>query len=266
MHISFSEDSFQQAKLFIATPMYGGVCTSNYLRGMIDLAGTCAIYNIPMQFHEVTNESLVQKARNTCVEAFLQSDATHLLFIDADIGFVAKDALSLLYLMVSDKEKKYDVLAGPYPKKQISWKKVKRAVEKGFANLEANALEQYTGDFVFLAPAGKPFSSKLPSEVLKIGTGFMMIARKTFEEFKQAYPEKNYKISETKKGYAFFDCEIDPKTKLYMPEDYLFCHRVRDMGKKVWLAPWLKLSHQGQYSFLGSLEHIAELGMSPTDG
>lgn len=266
MDIPFSEDSFQEAKLFIATPMYEGVCASNYLRGMIDLAGSCAVYNIPMQFYEVTNESLISKARNTCVDVFLKSDSTHLLFIDADIGFMGKDALSLLHLMVFDKEEKYDVLAGPYPKKQISWKKVKRAVEKGFANQKASALEQYTGDFVFLAPAGKPFSSKLPSEVLKIGTGFMMIPRKTFEKFKQAYPEKKYKVSETQEEYAFFDCEIDPTTKLYLPEDYLFCHRIRDLGGKVWLAPWLKLSHEGQYSFLGSLDHIAELGMSPTDG
>jgi hypothetical protein len=51
-----------------------------------------------------------------------------------------------------------------------------------------------------------------------------------------------------------------------MPEDYLFCHRIRDVGGKVWLAPWLKLKHQGSYSHQGSLEHIAMLGMSPTDG
>ncbi len=94
MNISFSKDSFCQTKLFIGTPMYGGVCTSNYLQGMIDLSAACAAYNIPMNFHEITNESLVQKARNTCVEAFLRSDSTHLLFIDADIGFTAKDALS----------------------------------------------------------------------------------------------------------------------------------------------------------------------------
>ncbi len=167
--------------------------------------------------------------------------------------------------MNSDTEEKYDVVAGSYPKKNISWKKVKRAVEKGLANQDPNSLAEYTGDFVFLAPAGKPFSSKDPSEVLKIGTGFMMISRKAFEKYQQAYPEKTYKVSETKEEYAFFDCEIDPKTKFYVPEDYLFCNRMREIGGKIWLAPWLELSHQGPYLFRGSLHQIAVLGMSPTD-
>ncbi|MES2198788.1 MAG: hypothetical protein V4489_01275 [Chlamydiota bacterium] len=266
MNISFSDDSFKQTKLFVATPMYGGACTSDYLKGMMDLSAACAVYNIPMIFYEITDQGLVQKARNTCVDAFLESNFTHLLFIDADIGFTARDALSLLYLMNEDKEEKYDILAGPYPKKRISWKKVKRAVEKGLANQDADFLAQYTGDFTFLAPTGKPFSSKLPSEVLKIGAGFMIIPRRTFEKFRHSYPDKSYKISETKEEYDFFTCEIDPKTRLYMPEDYLFCHRVRDMGGKVWLAPWLGLSHQGPYSFQGSLDRIAALGMNPTDG
>ncbi len=94
-------------------------------------------------------------------------------------------------------------------------------------------------------------------EVIYIGTGFMMIPRRTFEKFEKAYLEKIYNISDTRKACAFFDCAIDPDTKFYMPEDYLFCQHVQKMGGKVWLAPHLKLSHQGMYSFKGSLDCIA---------
>lgn len=249
MDISFSKDSFSNAKLFIATPMYGGLCKTNYLRGMVDLSSACVTYNIPMSFYGVVNESLVEKARNTCVNAFLESNFTHFLFIDADTGFTAKDVLSLLYLITSDPEQKYDVLAGPYPKKKISWKKVKKAVQKGFAEENPNDLENYIGDYTFLAPPGKPFPLDAPAEVLEMGTGFMMIPRRTFEKFKEAYPEKTFKGPNQTKQTAFFDCIIHPETKLFVTEARLFCQTIRKMGGKVWIAPWLRLTHQGTYSF-----------------
>ncbi|MES2198787.1 MAG: hypothetical protein V4489_01270 [Chlamydiota bacterium] len=264
MNISFSKESFPKLKLFIGTPMHGGTCTSAYLRGMVDLSAACSAYNIGMTLYAPETD-LVQKGRNLCVDAFLKSDSTHFLFIDADIGFTAKDALTLLYLVASDKEGKYDILAGPYPKKSISWEKVKRAVEKGFANENAKSLENYVGNYTFLAPLGKPFSLDAPAEVLEIGTGFMMIPKRTFEKFMQAYPQNLFRESKDNMQFAFFNCAIDPATERFMGEDSLFCLNVRKMGGKVWVAPWLRLIHQGTYSFQGSLAHIAAIGMSPAD-
>lgn len=264
MDISFSRNSFTDKKLFIGTPMYGGTCTSAYLRGMVDLSAACTAYGIPLHFYE-TESNVVQVGRNLCVNAFLESDYTHFLFIDADIGFTAKDALSLLYLMQQDHDQKYDVLAGPYPKKNISWKKVKCAVEKGLANKEVRSLENYVGDYTFLIPPGKPFSFNDPAEILEIGTGFMMIPRRTFERFMQAYPENRYKGDKGQKQFAFFNCGIDPETERFLAEDSLFCQRVRKMGGKIFVAPWLRLIHQGAYCFQGSLKHIAALGMPPAD-
>ena len=264
MNISFSKDTFPNIKLFIGTPMYGGTCTSAYLNGMIDLSTACMAYNIEMIFYGNTF-SLVQAGRNLCVAKFLESDYTHFLFIDSDVGFTAKDALTLLHIVASDKEEKYDVLAGPYPKKSISWEKVKCAVEKGLADKDADSLANYIGDYTFLAPAGKPFSFNTPAEVLEIGTGFMMIPRRTFEKFMQAYPDNFFKETSEKDQFAFFNCAIDPDTKRFLGEDSFFCQNVRKMGGKVWVAPWLKLIHQGTYSFQGSLSHIASINMSPAD-
>lgn len=252
-------------KLFIGTPMYGAMCCSNYLAGIVDLFTTCTSEEIPINLHAIVNESLVQRGRNNCAAAFLESKATHLLFIDADVGFTAQDVLSLLQVMENDTEQKYDVLAGPYPKKKISWKKVAKAVEQGLAKDNPNSLQNYIGDYTFLAPPNRPFSLKEPAEVLRIGTGFMLIPRRTLEKFMKAYPEKIYFNGPNQPLYAFFDCIIDPTTKRYLAEDCTFCQSVRNMGGRVWVAPWLRLSHQGSYTFQGSLAHIAAIGMPPAD-
>jgi hypothetical protein len=249
MDITLSKDSFSQAKLFVATPMYGGRCMSDYLQGMMELSSSCITHGIPMTLHGVVNESLVQKARNTCANAFMQSDFTHLLFIDADVGFRAADALSLLHLVNTDEKQQYDVLAGPYPKKAISWKKIKSAVDQGFSDEDASRLKNFVGNYTFLAPFGKPFAFNKPAEVLEIGTGFMLIPRRTFEKLMQAYPKNTYKEAKGQKQFAFFDAGINPDTDSFMGEDCLFCHTVRKIGGKVWLAPWLQLKHQGTFTF-----------------
>ncbi len=186
-----------------------------------------------MTLHGLVNESLAQKAKNLCVDAFLKSDSTHFLFIDSDIGFTAKDVLSLLYLVSSDQEKKYDVLAGPCPRKTISWEKLKCSSQ----------------EYNFIASSRDPFSLTSLVEVSEIGTGFMMIPRRTFEKFMQDYPKNTYKDAKGKKQFSFFDCAIDPDTKFFMTEDRLFCRAVRKMGGRVWMAPWLRLIRQGAYPY-----------------
>ncbi len=264
MDISFSKDSFSQTKLFIGAPMYGGMSTSSCLKGMIDLSTACILYDIPFSVCGVTNQSLVQKARNFCVDSFLRSDYTHFLFIDADIGFTAKDVLSLLYLLASDKEKKYDVLAGLYPKKNISWKTVRSAANKGLSDEDADSLENHTGIYPLLTSIENSFSSIAPIEVLKVDAGFMMVPRRTFEKFKETYPENKYLIPKGKEEFAFFNCAIDPETKYYITEDHRFCQCVRKMGGKIWAAPWLKLTHQGSYSFKGSFENTMATQHGPS--
>ena len=137
----------QTKKLFLATPMYGGQCAGMYARSVADLAAICAKYNIPLQLYYLFNESLITRARNYCVDEFLRSDATHLMFIDSDIGFNPQDVIALLALQTDESD--YDVIGGPYPKKCISWEKIKIAVDKGFADEDPSKLEKFVGDYVF---------------------------------------------------------------------------------------------------------------------
>ncbi len=216
MEIKVEISELQKRKLFVATPMYGGQCAGMFTRSIADLSAICAKYQIPLQLYFLFNESLITRARNYCVDEFMRSGATHLMFIDSDIGFNPQDVLALLAMMTDESE--YDVMGGPYPKKCISWEKIKQAVDKGVADKDPNVLEKFVGDYVF-NPKGsqKEIPIGAPVEVMEIGTGFMMVRRKTFEDYEKAYPHLHYKpdhvrtehFDGTREIMAYFDCVID---------------------------------------------------------
>lgn len=271
MEIQISIEELQKKKLFVATPMYGGQCAGMYTRSIADLSAICAKYNIPLQLYYLFNESLITRARNYCVDEFMRSDATHLMFIDSDIGFNPQDILALLAMMTDESE--YEIMGGPYPKKCISWEKIKLAVDKGVADEDPNNLEKYVGDYVF-NPKGSSGEIPLgePVEVSEIGTGFMMIRRSALDKYKEAYPEQSYKPDHVRTEHfdgsreilAYFDCIIDPESKRYLSEDYNFCYHAQKAGMKVWFCPWMRLQHVGSYVFGGSLIDLATIGASAT--
>jgi len=267
-------EELRKRKLFVAAPMYGGQCQGMFARSIADLSALCTHYGIQVRFYFLFNESLITRARNYCADEFLRSGDTHMMFIDSDIGFDAKDVIALLALSDPDDESnEYDILAGPYPKKCISWEKIKTAVDKGFADENPQDLEKYVGDYVF-NPAGGRSSIPLgePVEVLEAGTGFMMIRRQTFEKFEKAYPEQLYTPDHVRTEHfdgsrqimAYFDTPICPDTNRYLSEDYMFCQWSRKAGMKVWFCPWMKLSHVGMMVFGGSLVDLAAIGATAT--
>jgi hypothetical protein len=264
-------EELQKRKLFLAVPMYGGQCAGMFTRSVADLSAICTKHGIQLQLFFLFNESLITRARNYCVDEFMRSSATHLMFIDSDIGFNPQDVIALL-AMQSD-ESDYDVIGGPYPKKCISWEKIKQAVDKGMADENPNNLEKYVGDYVFNPKTtSREIPLNQPVEVLEIGTGFMMIRRKTIEEYHKAFPHQWYKpdhvrtehFDGTREIMAVFDCIIDPESKRYLSEDYMFCYNVQKMGLKVWFCPWMQLQHVGSYIFGGSLADLASIGASAT--
>ena len=270
MEIKATIEELRKNKLFVATPMYGGVCNGSYTRSLCDLAVTCAKYGIEMRSYFLFNESLIPRARNYCVDEFLRSGYSHFMFIDADIGFNPNDVLAMMAIQTDDSE--YDVIAGAYPKKCITWEKIKTAVNKGFADENPNALEQFVGDFVFNPVRGTSIKISEPAEVSELGTGFMMVRRKTFEKFAEAYPETLYtpdhsrseNFDGSRKINMYFQSEIDPESNRYLSEDYWFCYKIRKAGMKTFLLPWMHLQHSGYYTFAGSLQAMAALGVSAT--
>jgi len=272
MEINIPIEKLRENKLFLATPMYGGACAGMFTKSVADLSAICTNYQIPLQLYFLFNESLVTRARNYCVDEFMRSEAEHLMFIDSDIGFNPQDVIALMALQANEPEK-YDIIGGPYPKKCISWEKIKLAVDKGIADEDPNVLEKFVGDYVF-NPKGGSGSIAIgePCEVLEIGTGFMMISKNALKKFVEKYPEYYYRpdhvrteaFDGSREIMQFFQAEIDPVSKRYLSEDYWFCQKAQAIELKTWFCPWMKMQHVGSYIFGGSLADLASIGASAT--
>ena len=272
MEINVPVEKLRENKLFVATPMYGGMCAGMFAKSTADLSALCTNYGIPLQFYYLFNESLITRARNYCVDEFMRSEAQHLMFIDSDIGFNPQDVLALMALQAQDPEK-YAIIGGPYPKKCISWEKIKLAVDKGIADQDPNVLERFVGDYVFNPKNGSgsiPINE--PVEVLEIGTGFMMVHKSALQKFADVYPQYLYRpdhvrtehFDGTRKIMMYFQAEVDPKSERYLSEDYWFCQKAQEAGIRTWFCPWMKMQHVGSYIFGGSLADLAQIGASAT--
>lgn len=189
-------DELRKRKIFVMTPMYGGMCTSSYTKCMMDTVGTFDKLGLELRWHSLCTESLITRARNYLASLFLKSDATHLMFIDADIEFNPQQIL--LMLSLADPKSDKDVVCAAYPKKQISWEKVYEAVNQGMVEKNGNdpeILENFVGDMVFgVDPSTNngTIDVRKPVEVMESGTGFMLIQRHVFEKFAKAHPELLY--------------------------------------------------------------------------
>jgi len=265
MEIKVELEKLRKNKLFVATTMYGGMAHGLYIKSSLDLQNVMSKYGIETKFSFLFNESLITRARNYLVDEFLRSDCTHLLFIDSDINYDAKDVVALMAL---DK----DVIGGPYPKKAINWENVAKAARQ-HPDMEPQELEKLVGQYVFNVVKGtKSFSVTEPLEVMEIGTGFMMVKREVFDKMKDAYPNIHYKPDHVGQKnfdgaryiHAYFDTVIDYKESItgggsdrYLSEDYMFCQMWRKIGGEIYLCPWMKTQHVGTYAFTGNMPAVA---------
>ena len=267
MEIQVKVEDLKKNKLFVATPMYGGMAHGLYLKSCLDLQGIMSRYGVDVKFSFLFNESLITRARNYLVDEFLRSDCTHLLFLDSDIHYNPQDVVALLAL-----EK--DVIGGPYPKKSINWNNIAHAA-RNHPDLEPRELETLVGEYVFNVVKGtSQFSVTEPLEVLEIGTGFMLVKREVFDKMAVEYPNIRYKPDHVGQAHfdgsryihAYFDTVIDTKDSItgggserYLSEDYMFCQMWRKMGGNIFLCPWMKTQHIGTYAFSGNMPKVAEL-------
>jgi len=215
IRVEVSKKYLSSCRLFIAAPCFGGMCNGSFSKSMMDLSALCASLGIRLQAFMLFNESLITRARNYSVDEFMRSDASHFLFIDSDIGFDPQSIIQLMSLQTEDSN--YDVIGAAYPKKCISWEKIVAAVNAGFADENPNNLENFVGDYVFNPKNGGNIRLDKPSEVLEIGTGFMMVKRSAFEKFRDAHPEFLYRPDHVRTEHfdgkrqitQYFQAEID---------------------------------------------------------
>jgi hypothetical protein len=237
--------------VMIATPMYGGMCTGQFMAGVIQTINTLQTAGIQTYFVQLGNESLITRARNELTRIFLEHNLEYLMFIDSDIGFNGEAVLSLIK---ADK----DIACGIYPKKEVDWVAVERAAKEGKTNLQ-----DYSGSFAlnFDATIGQELNADATGcvEVRHGATGFMLIKRHVFEQLSDKVPtyrpstikdvNGNYLKPETKE---FFATSIDESGCL-LSEDYHFCEIWRNHGGKIHANPSIKLEHVGTYIYSGDI-------------
>jgi len=221
--IQVNIDFLRTTRVHICMPCYGGMLTESTFMSYIKWANTCRQLGIDWTMETMTNESLISRARNTLTAKFLHNkESTHLMFIDADIGW---EPWHLLVMLNRD----VDVIGGLYPMKSLP---VKWCVN-GFEGAEegADGLQ----------------------EVSKTGTGFMLIKRHVFEKL-DAHPATKPFINDIGLPVelnpymkTYFDTAV--RENRYYSEDWTFCENWRDLGGKVWVDKRVLLKHTGTYVF-----------------
>jgi hypothetical protein len=238
----------------IATPCYGGQVFQNYFLSIISL-----IYaverrkDIDLSFIVRGGDSLITRSRNSIVAEFLSTPKyTHLLWIDADIGFSPEAVYRLLM-------SGHEIAAGVYPLKAFTF---------------PDDIPAQTRDELFTRYTTYPFNPigntfKVENgfvEVKDAPTGLMMIQRGVFDKMVVKYPELKYKpdrqVGLEKLAhliddcyYNFFDTFIDDQGR-YLSEDYAFCRLWQNMGGKVYVDADSKLTHQGSHQYVGDFNKM----------
>ena len=230
--------------LYIATPAYGGMISIQYASSVLQTQSALTQNGIRAYFDILGNESLVQRGRNMLVARMLKTDATHLLFIDADIGFTADTVMRLLK---SGKE----IACAAYAKKYTDFELIKKKVLRGDTEPVNQMGLDWNVNIYSKAIVENGFLRCMDS-----ATGFMMIQRDVFTRMAAKMPEIEcvndiLKQDGTPKYFAFFDCIIDPENKRYLSEDYTFCRRAQNIGIDVWVDIVSPLSHVGHVVYAG---------------
>ena len=223
-NIQVNVDYLRTTRVHICMPCYGGNLTESTFMSYIKWANMARQLGIDWTVETMTNESLISRARNTLTAKFLHTkESTHLMFIDADIGW---EPWHLLVMLDAQK----DVIGGLYPMKSLP---VKWCV---------NGIPGQVED---------PNSSLI--EVSKTGTGFLLMKREVFEKL-DAHPAVRAFAND-----IGLPRELDPYMKTYFDtavregryysEDWTFCENWRDIGGKVWVDKRVLLRHSGSYVF-----------------
>ena len=235
--------------LVVATPCFGGQISVVYAASLFKLQSRLKAYrglNLKVLFKD--GDALITRARASLIAQFLDDPgATHLLFIDADIGFEPDQVLRLI-------ECGADMCAAIYPIKRIDWSKIK-------ANLDAGR-ENPSSALKYVFEVDDPNAVIARSGFVKVryaGTGFLMIRREALQRMCANYPQLRFKrdhsidaatVSDNR--FALFECMIG-EDGTYLSEDFAFCNRWTGMGGEIWADLNSKLQHVGPTTFHGDL-------------
>ncbi len=221
-------------KIFFALAALGGQFQAPFVTSLFQLLPVLERNKIGTAMSTISFPD-IEVARNYLVTTFfdLKPDCTHMLIIDADMGFSPQLIGDMISLDV-------DVAGVAYPRKGIA-----KGGGLSFIHGELDRSEERNG-FV---------------RTDACGTGVMLIKRETIARMVETLPEI---VDETRfRASPFadrFERFLTPFTKIRLEDrelstDYSFCRRwVEGCGGEVWINTKHKVAHTGPFDFTGALD------------
>ncbi len=255
-------------KILIGTPCYNGQCSMGHA---LSLAKTFAAFKelnkVKLAHRFISNDPSIPRARNYITASMLLDPTiTHLMFIDADISWDPQDILKLLMA-------KKPIIGAAIPMKNYKWDRLRLPKIKELINDESLNADEFKKKIkMYLMDYAVNLGTTLETEdgiieVEKVGTAFMLIHRKVFEQLIEKYPQR--KINNILPGhpktiieklYTFFDQEnFDGE---YLSSDYSFCRRYKEIGGKVYSDLSITVSHLGSEEYVGNVFEISKVPTS----
>lgn len=227
-------------KLWIATPCIDGQICATTHESLLRLARATEI-----DFsHSLWNGDLV-RVRSRAVHSFLESDSTHLLFVDADVSFLPDAVIGMARAGVG-------LISTPYPKKRLKLREWRDAPTE-----EQAAAALYDWPFVRL-PELEPVGDR--AEVAYVPMGLTLIAREPLERMVDAYKDTLTfsdmfgDMTSPRQSVALFQLML--RHGQLLPEDFSFCVRYTETtGARPWLymGAGSPASHTGAWTFSGDV-------------
>lgn len=229
--------SIEAPVIFLATPCYGGQAHLIYAQSLLALRPACAARGVGLQLDLGGGEALIGRGRAAMLARFLASRATHLLFVDADIGFAPE---AVFRLLASGR----DVIGGVYPRKDLDL----IALRDALAADDPKSMGRAVRPEVELLVSDRLTPDDNPRPVAAVGTGFMMVSRHAAQRMTEGYPQLRARLgdlsgSSVPEAVMVFDSFIAPETGRYLTDFEAFCRRWRDLDGEVWADPGCQVAH-----------------------
>jgi hypothetical protein len=209
--------------VFIAIPAYTGTIHLATMRSIISSLLDLTDRGDRITIFDESGNAMIGDCRGLIVSKFLETDCTHLVFVDSDVSWEAGGLLKLVDAGV-------DFVAGLYPQRRDP----------------INFCCQWD-------PSKKEFDLDELVEVHGVPAGFMCLSRAMLEKMVAHYPDTQFYCKEAP-GETVHDLFGAYRVgKFKFGEDYSFCRRWRDIGGKVFVHPHIKMGHCGYKTFVGSV-------------
>jgi hypothetical protein len=194
------------------------------VRSLVETCSLLQARGIQYDCELIVGSSIVEAARSRVADVFMQSDCTHLFWLDSDMSWKSEDFVRLVAFATF-----LDVVGGIYPAKKDPLTFFLKVDDE--TRIETN-------EFGCMPVRG-------------LGLGFTIVSRKIMQKLSDKSPKLIFPESPTPMSHIF-RCDVEDGQ--FRGEDMAFFSDIRDMGYQIWLDPSVSLGHVGTKEYRGSIK------------